>query len=228
MSKKKHIEQNTVPAIPKLIVPTYTAFKILGDCLNAKQIHDFVVKHMEITDDILAIKQKNKNESAFWYNLRWARTDMRKAKILHRDSYNCWSLMPVYRDIEELDQQDKDKVKSMKQKNLKDVPMEFSVGVNLKCILRLLGVSIHNLSERISIPEKEIQSWTSMKSVITLKNVLPICKVLKISPYYLLTGDKSDFDVYSEEINLLQAYTKLSERSKGRLLERAEILLESE
>ena len=111
---------------------------------------------------------------------------MRKAKILQHNGHNSWSLTPIYQDIDELDSQDKGRIEDMIQIDREDVQAELSVGVNLKCILRLLGISTYQLSEIIGIDEEDICAWINMKSVLPITMVTPICDVLEISRYLKL------------------------------------------
>lgn len=74
-------------------------------------------------------------------------------------------------------------------------------------------------------------NWKNRGTDPPAKHIVPICEFLDISPYLLLTGkEKSSptVELTADERELLDIYNKLSEKSKGMVLGRAELLAELE
>lgn len=74
------------------------------------------------------------------------------------------------------------------------------------------------LSNHLSIATSTINNWIKLNRSIPAEYIIPICKFLDITPYYLLTGkEKEEFENIPEQ-ELLESYRKLSDFEKGEVL----------
>lgn len=114
MARKK-AEYNSVPDYSELIKPTFTSIKSLGSMAYVSDIHDEVMKTMNLSDEVLKPIHTGKNESEYFYRLKWVLTWMKNAGILEIPKYNMRKITLSYNDIESLSDEDVDLVMSSRK-----------------------------------------------------------------------------------------------------------------
>lgn len=102
---------------------------------------------------------------------------------------------------------------------------------NLLLLLEEKRLKQSDLCDAIGISSSTMTNWKNRGTDPPSKHIIPICEFLNVSPYILLTGkEKSSptFELNADEHELLQYFKKLSDKSKGIVLGRAEQLAELE
>ncbi len=102
---------------------------------------------------------------------------------------------------------------------------------NLLSLLEEKGLKQADLCEAIGISSSTMTNWKNRGTDPPAKHIVSICEFLDISPYLLLTGkEKSSptVELTADERELLDIYNRLSDKSKGIILGRAEQLIELE
>lgn len=98
-------------------------------------------------------------------------------------------------------------------------------------ILSQKKITQKDFSKQINVNEKTVSAWKKNNSLPPLDKISDISDCLGVSIDYLLTGKEKNspkLELKPDEQELLDNFNKLSERSKGRLLEKAENLVELE
>lgn len=88
-----------------------------------------------------------------------------------------------------------------------------------------------DLAEYIGLSTSAVSDWKKKGTNPAAENISAIADYLNLSIEYLLTGvEKKSYsaELSSDERELLQIFNKLSDKSKGKVLERAEMLSEIE
>lgn len=89
--------------------------------------------------------------------------------------------------------------------------------------------SVSNLLDKFATSRSAINAWK--KGNISAGTTAEIAKALGVSIEYLITGQEkssSAVDLTTDEQELLKYFKKLSDKSKGKVIERAEMLAELE
>lgn len=222
-SKRK--ESTPVPKKMELVDSVYKAFKCLSKPLSIDELYQWVITDMNISDEILGYLQINKEpETELHYNVKWTVTDIGKAKILFHDHHNKWSLAPIYKNFDVLDDKDKDRVYHVKQKKQQECQLDVSFGVNLKGILKLKDISYIQLADMTNIPFNTVESWVSINESMSARDMQKVCKALNISPYYIITGDTEKYGDMSNIDELLTNFNHLSDKSKELIRQLIQVL----
>lgn len=87
-------------------------------------------------------------------------------------------------------------------------------------------ISQKEFSERTGIPQSTISDWKRKKTNPASDKIMPICEILRITPYELLTGTQSsccesDYMLIgkgTDEHMLIEQYRSLKQMDKGRIL----------
>ena len=102
---------------------------------------------------------------------------------------------------------------------------------NLLLLLEEKRLKQSDLCDAIGISSSTMTNWKNRGTDPPSKHIIPICEFLNVSPYILLTGkEKSSLtsELSADEQELLGCFKKLSDKSKGMVLGRAEALAELE
>ncbi|MCR5767888.1 MAG: helix-turn-helix domain-containing protein [Lachnospiraceae bacterium] len=112
-----------------------------------------------------------------------------------------------------------------------------TVGERVIGLVREQGMTQKEFSERTGIPQSTMSSWKGKKQNPSIDKLKVICDVLRVDPYYLISGTESNetlnndyVTVYKkdEEYELLIEYSKLDRDKKNRLLGYIEALQEKQ
>ncbi len=79
------------------------------------------------------------------------------------------------------------------------------------------GVKAADLAKKLKTSDSTVSNWKSRGTLPPANYIIPICEVLKVSPYYLLTGEESNDStrpLTAEETAILQAYKACSPERK--------------
>jgi len=90
------------PTRVNLIENTYIALKNCGNSATNEEIYNHVVKQMSLNDDVLNVTRSDGAETKLQYELRWARTYLKKANIINNSSRGIWSISPSHISIEQI------------------------------------------------------------------------------------------------------------------------------
>jgi restriction system protein len=102
MARRK--QDNRLPLIDELIIPTVRALVELGGSGSIEEINTKVYEIANIADDILLIPHGNEGTiSEIDYRLAWSRTYLRKFGLLENSSRGVWALSKADINIDALD-----------------------------------------------------------------------------------------------------------------------------
>ncbi|MCM1226138.1 MAG: restriction endonuclease [Clostridium sp.] len=101
MAKKKS-ELADVPDIRSLINPTFKALKFLGGVATNSEICDKVISIMNLSSEITEVPHIRNNQTELEYRLAWARTALKKAKVINNISNRTWSITSKYISFSDL------------------------------------------------------------------------------------------------------------------------------
>lgn len=93
----------------------------------------------------------------------------------------------------------------------------------MKIINRMFEIMDNNniksvdLSNYLNINKSVISNWKTRNTDPPAEYIVPICKLLKVSPYYLLTGKEDISNISEDEKSILEKYNILTERNKGKI-----------
>jgi len=90
------------PTRVNLIENTYIALKNCGSSATNEEIYNHVVKQMSLSDDVLNVTRSDGAETKLQYELRWARTYLKKANVINNSSRGIWSISPSHKNIEQI------------------------------------------------------------------------------------------------------------------------------
>ena len=96
-------------------------------------------------------------------------------------------------------------------------------------LLTKQGKKQNELSEFTGISKSTISAWNTRGTNPAADTISTIADFFDVSTDYLLTGKEKSSSLYvlsTDEQELLENFKKLSDKSKGRLLEKAEDLIE--
>ncbi len=92
-------------------------------------------------------------------------------------------------------------------------------------------VSAYKISKATGISDRLIGYWRKGEKLPGAENLLAIANYFSVSTDYLLTGQEKSsttIDLNADEQELLEYFSKLSDKSKGKIIERAAVLAELE
>ena len=101
-----------------------------------------------------------------------------------------------------------------------------TIGERVIDIIRDRGMTQKEFSEKTGIPQSTMSSWKGKKQNPSIDKLKVICDVLRVDPYYLLSGTESNETlkndyvmVYkdNDEYQLLIEYRKLDHDSNSRI-----------
>ena len=97
-----------------------------------------------------------------------------------------------------------------------------AIGARVFEIIKEKSISQKELAQKAGILESTISTWKKTGQNPGADKIMPICRVLNVSPYYLLEGKESvtDFviEAGSEDAVLLEGFHSLDKDKKNRLL----------
>lgn len=108
-----------------------------------------------------------------------------------------------------------------------------TIGERVLVLLRERGISQKELSRRTGIPPSTICDWKGKKLNPGSDKILPICAVLGVDPYYLISGTESSVQKQasflvvgkdSEEYDLLMEYRRKDSDGQKRIVEYAKTI----
>ena len=113
-----------------------------------------------------------------------------------------------------------------------------TIGEKILELIHEKGMTQKHFSEMTRIPQSTLSSWKGKKQNPSLDKLQVICDVLKVDPYYLISGTKINESVNTEyiivyhdneeEYQLLIEFRKLNEDNRKRLAGYAKALLDME
>lgn len=101
-----------------------------------------------------------------------------------------------------------------------------TIGERVIELVREQGMTQKEFSEKTGIPQSTMSSWKGKKQNPSIDKLKVICDVLKVDPYYLISGAESNetlkndyVTVYkdNDEYQMLMEYRKLDNDSKNRI-----------
>lgn len=113
-----------------------------------------------------------------------------------------------------------------------------TIGERILELVHEKGMTQKEFSELTGIPQSTLSSWRGKKQNPGLDKLQVICDVLKVDPYYLISGTKMNESVNTEyisvyrdnreEYELLIEFRKMSVDNRKRIAGYAKALLEIE
>ncbi len=80
------------PSVELLEEVTVEAIKANGGEANTKQIKDYIVKKLNLSDDILNIEHTDGLTKLIDYRMRWVRTALKNKALIVNSSRGQWSI----------------------------------------------------------------------------------------------------------------------------------------
>ena len=102
-----------------------------------------------------------------------------------------------------------------------------TIGERILEIIHQNGMTQKEFSDKTGIPQSTLSSWKGKKQNPSMDKLKVICDVLKVDPYYIISGAESNemvkddyIAVYrgEEEYNLMIEYQKLNKDNRRRLM----------
>lgn len=85
-------------------------------------------------------------------------------------------------------------------------------------IMKERGVKAVEVAKKLNINKSTVSNWKNRKTTPPAEYIIPICELLQVSPYYLLTGEESAENTQpltTKKAAILKAYEACSpERQK--------------
>ncbi len=82
------------PRLETLIIATLEALKDLGGSASNEEIHDEVIRILNLPEEIVEIPHKNGRITYLAYRLHWARTYLKKMEAIDNTQRGVWTLLP--------------------------------------------------------------------------------------------------------------------------------------
>ena len=110
---------------------------------------------------------------------------------------------------------------------IKEMMGAMTIGERILELVHERDMSQKEFSDRTGIPQSTMSSWKGKKQNPSLDKLQVICDVLKVDPYYLISGTERNeslncdyLTVYrnDEEYELMIEYRKLDRDSRNRLM----------
>ena len=79
------------------------------------------------------------------------------------------------------------------------------------------GIKARALEKKLNVRSSTVSNWRTRGTTPPAEYLIPICEVLEVSPYFLLTGEESNNStrpLTAEETAILQAYKACSPERK--------------
>ena len=79
------------------------------------------------------------------------------------------------------------------------------------------GIKAADLAKKLKTSDSTVSNWKSRGTLPPANYIIPICEVLEVSPYYLLTGEEpaeSTKPLTAEKAAILKAYENCSPERK--------------
>ena len=102
-----------------------------------------------------------------------------------------------------------------------------TIGERVLELVHEKGMTQKEFSDRTGIPQSTMSSWKGKKQNPSIDKLKVICDVLRVDPYYLISGTESnetlnnDYEIVyknNEEYDFLIEYRKLDRNKRNRLL----------
>lgn len=90
---------SSFPRFNVLVAATVQALKNLGGSASNEEIHDEVVRVLELPDNIVELPHKDGNRTYLSYRLHWARSYLKKVEALDNTQRGVWTLTPKGREM---------------------------------------------------------------------------------------------------------------------------------
>ncbi len=94
-----------IPPYDQLMLPLFTALKVLGGSASIAEIDEYVGQHSGLPSELLDLPHnaEKSNQTEFQYRLAWARTYLKKAALIDNSSRGVWVISPDKRDLQTFD-----------------------------------------------------------------------------------------------------------------------------
>ena len=92
-----------MPTFDKMMWPLLQALQTVGGSASNQELLDQVVRLMQIPEDVQNVLHGEGPTSEVAYRLAWARTWLKKARVIENSARGIWSLMPAGRSLTEAD-----------------------------------------------------------------------------------------------------------------------------
>lgn len=146
MTRKKI--DSRIPRYQNLIDITFKVLKLLGGSGNVQEITNKVIEILELPDDVVDIPHSDAgNQSELEYQLAWARTYLKNARIIENSKRAVWSIAHDFSNVECIDVKLVIKKTTDKRKN------------NLNCNVTLEQNRTDENSDNIDDMPEEMRPW---------------------------------------------------------------------
>ncbi len=94
-----------IPPYDQLMLPLFTALKVLGGSASISEIDEYVADHSGLPAELLDLPHnaEKSNQTEFQYRLAWARTYLKKAGLVENSSRGVWVISPDKRHVQTSD-----------------------------------------------------------------------------------------------------------------------------
>lgn len=93
-----------IPRYQNLIDTTFEVIKLLGGSSTVQEITNKTIEVLKLPDDVVDIPHTDSgNQSELEYQLAWARTYLKNAKIIENSERAVWSLTPEFSNANTID-----------------------------------------------------------------------------------------------------------------------------
>ena len=99
-------DRRGVPTYRELFNPTLHAIRALGDSASNQEITKQVISDMNLSPDVSDVPHVNGNQTSLEYNLAWARTYLKRYRMIDNSSRAVWSMTTLGRNTDTVDDED--------------------------------------------------------------------------------------------------------------------------
>lgn len=78
------------PSVEQLETETYNAIKENGGIATTTEIKDFIVKKLNLSDEVLEYENSDGLTMLIDYRMRWARTSLKNKKLIVSETRGIW------------------------------------------------------------------------------------------------------------------------------------------
>lgn len=99
MARKKN---PLIPTRASLIEATFVAIKQCDNSATNAEIHEKIIEIMNLSDDVITLMNGKKTEPRLKYELRWARTYMKRYGVITDSTRGVWSITQEFSNKEKI------------------------------------------------------------------------------------------------------------------------------
>lgn len=96
-------EKYNGPRYQKLINPTFIALRNLGNSGSNDEIHNFIIKYLNLSNEVVDYIHLDTNFTELQYQLAWARTYLKKYGVITNSERAIWSINSSYSQVNSID-----------------------------------------------------------------------------------------------------------------------------